>query len=137
MGERLVFIEKDGKTYQEYVETKYHDPDAYRKEQEEMREAYQHGRRYWMKKVFERTCPTCGEVFYTNSATQIYCTIQDKKRARRKKKETAICLHCGEPFETNRETAFYCSNRCRQAAYRYRKTNDNAHEHLTVTHERK
>ena len=133
MAEQLIFEEKDGKTYKRYIETKYQDPDAYRQEQEEMKEAYQQGRRYWFHKVFERTCPTCGEVFYTTSATQRYCTARDKQQARRKPKEKNICLHCGATFEPKRGDAFYCSSRCRQAAYRYRKTHDSRGEQLTVT----
>ena len=112
--------------YKHYVEMKFDYPEVYAEQQAEMKEYFESGKYYWMKKVYEKKCPVCEDTFYTTTHNQIYDTERCKETARRWRKRTVIlneCAICGKLFAPRRKDASYCSGRCRQKAYRYRKTN--------------
>lgn len=83
------------------------------------------------RKVYKRTCPICGRIFYTRLSSGKYCpfgeckTIADTKRRKEnriKKSHLNICPICGNNFISTRKDAKYCSNACKQKAYRNRVT---------------
>ena len=74
-------------------------------------------------------CKSCGNVFYTQVRSKIYCDYQTCgvyafRRMKRQERENARadteCLTCGALFTPKRADARYCSNACRQKAYRDR-----------------
>ena len=105
------------------VEPKIDTPRKYAENQSTLKQYFDAGKRYALQRVWRKTCPICGDTFYTLTAAQIYDTDRCKDKARRtRNKVTAICYceTCKQPFIPKRKDANYCSNRCRQQAYRYR-----------------
>ena len=108
-------------------------------EQERLKKWYEAGH---TEGIYKRTCPVCGEVFYTRQPAKTYCSAgmiyfidgkkyldkgckaiaaqQRRKENRGKVSRSCVCLMCGKPFTAARADAGYCSNACRQAAYRER-----------------
>ena len=79
--------------------------------------------------VRKAQCKGCGNVFYTQVRSKIYCDykscgVHAFRRMKRQEREDARadteCLTCGALFTPKRAGARYCSNACRQKAYRDR-----------------
>lgn len=113
-------------------------------EQERLKLWYESGR----AGTYKRTCPVCGDVFYTRQPDKRYCSSgmiyiidgkkyldkgckaiaaqQRRKESRGKVSRSCVCLKCGALFTADRADAGYCSSACRQAAYRERKLQINS-----------
>lgn len=111
--------------------------EAYELEQKMFAEWYESGTRYvevgWLnkrvKRLYKRTCPTCGTVFYTLNERRKYDDYNECSRyvhranARKHREENrkTICSQCGKEFTPARAGARFCSGACKQKAYRERK----------------
>lgn len=105
------------------IEPKIDAPEQYAEKQQQLRQYFEAGKRYRLQRIYRKSCPTCGDTFYTTTKIQIYDTDSCKDKARRNRcKVTQICYceTCKQPFTPRRKDANYCSNKCRQQAYRYR-----------------
>ena len=105
------------------IEPKIDTPEQYTENQQILRQYFEAGKKYALQRIYKKSCPTCGDTYYTTTATQIYDTDRCKDKARRNRsKVTQICYCevCNQPFSPKRKDSIYCSNRCRQRAYRYR-----------------
>ncbi len=79
--------------------------------------------------VLKKRCAGCGEIFYTQARSRLYCDLaacarlainRRNKERRLAQRENTMCLCCGKLFTPKRTDAKYCSNACRQKGYRCR-----------------
>ena len=124
--------------YKTTIEPKIDTPAEYKAEQQRLKTCFDTGKRYSLKKVFQRICPCCGDIYYTTTATQIYDTDRCKEKAKRDRGKTVAicsCLECGQAFTPVRKDAKFCSDKCRQKSYRYRKQpRQHGQGRISVTH---
>ena len=125
------------RTPEQIAQDEAREQERYEKEQEQYAAWYAEGVRYVdvgfsdirTKRLYKRTCPVCGTVFYTLNERRKYddyyeCSRfihRENARKRREENRASICECCGKKFTPDRAGAKYCSAACKQKAYRGRK----------------
>ena len=81
-------------------------------------ECYQDYRAKNARIIIPRVCPQCGEIFYSESKDQIYCSLECSSKSQQKR-VLCVCEFCGIEFEriiseVEKTEHHFCSKECKQ-----------------------